>query len=252
MKQINKYQQGKAFTLNLPGFKTKEQVNQINNREKQLAKHHFSSITKSEGIWDGIKHLGRGIQHAYNAYLDPATTYQTGTAPSPSFAKGATAIKSVKDLGRAAKSMISSGDDVAIVGMPSRSVPVGARVLAGKNGKKYFDESTGRWIDIIDDVDDDVKIVGQASRVAPKVSKPVPKYDDVQIVNEPSVPDYDYNNDVMMVNSAWDDAYNFDPGVFDMFKKGGKAHKPFGHRSILDNGWQSTKQLKNKKNVYGK
>ena len=35
------------------------------------------------------------------------------------------------------------------------------------------------------------------------------------------------------------------------FKKGGKAHKPFGHRSILDNGWQSTKQLKNKKNVYG-
>ena len=36
------------------------------------------------------------------------------------------------------------------------------------------------------------------------------------------------------------------------FKKGGKTHKPFGHRSILDNGWQSTKQLKNKKNVYGK
>lgn len=35
-------------------------------------------------------------------------------------------------------------------------------------------------------------------------------------------------------------------------KKGGKTHKPFGHRSILDNGWQSTKQLKNKKNVYGK
>lgn len=32
---------------------------------------------------------------------------------------------------------------------------------------------------------------------------------------------------------------------------GGKTHKPFGHRSILDNGWQSTKQLKNKKNVYG-
>lgn len=36
------------------------------------------------------------------------------------------------------------------------------------------------------------------------------------------------------------------------YKKGGKTHKPFGHRSILDNGWQSTKQLKNKKNVYGK
>jgi len=34
--------------------------------------------------------------------------------------------------------------------------------------------------------------------------------------------DYDYNNDVMMVNSAWDDAYNFDPGVFDAFRKGGK------------------------------
>ena len=33
---------------------------------------------------------------------------------------------------------------------------------------------------------------------------------------------------------------------------GGKTHRPFGHRSILDNGWQSTKQLKNKKNVYGK
>ena len=33
---------------------------------------------------------------------------------------------------------------------------------------------------------------------------------------------------------------------------GGKTHRPFGHRSVLDNGWQSTKQLKNKKNVYGK
>lgn len=36
------------------------------------------------------------------------------------------------------------------------------------------------------------------------------------------------------------------------FKKGGKKYRPWGHRSILDNGWQSTKQLKNKKNVYGK
>lgn len=35
-------------------------------------------------------------------------------------------------------------------------------------------------------------------------------------------------------------------------KKGGKVHKPFGHKSILDNGWQSTKQLKNTKNVYTK
>jgi hypothetical protein len=26
-----------------------------------------------------------------------------------------------------------------------------------------------------------------------------------------------------------------------MLKKGGKTHKPFGHRSVLDNGWQSTK-----------
>ena len=41
---------------------------------------------------------------------------------------------------------------------------------------------------------------------------------------------------------------------------GGKTHRPsqrsvnrpWGHRSVLDNGWQSTKQLKNKKNVYGK
>lgn len=33
---------------------------------------------------------------------------------------------------------------------------------------------------------------------------------------------------------------------------GGKTHRPFGHRSILDNGWQSTKQLKNAKNVYSK
>ena len=40
-------------------------------------------------------------------------------------------------------------------------------------------------------------------------------------------------------------------GMIDSKKKGGKTHKPFGHRSILDNGWQSTKQLKNKKNVYG-
>lgn len=31
-----------------------------------------------------------------------------------------------------------------------------------------------------------------------------------------------------------------------------KSSQPWGHRSILDNGWQSTKQLKNKKNVYGK
>lgn len=34
-------------------------------------------------------------------------------------------------------------------------------------------------------------------------------------------------------------------------EKGAKIHKPFGHRSILDNGWQSTKQLKNLRNVYG-
>lgn len=33
---------------------------------------------------------------------------------------------------------------------------------------------------------------------------------------------------------------------------GGKTHRPFGHRSVLDNGWQSTKQLKNTKNVYSK
>lgn len=32
-------------------------------------------------------------------------------------------------------------------------------------------------------------------------------------------------------------------------ENGAKLHKPFGHRSIEDNGWQSTKQLKNKKNV---
>ena len=37
-----------------------------------------------------------------------------------------------------------------------------------------------------------------------------------------------------------------------MESKGGKTHKPWGHRSILDNGWQTTKQLKDKKNVYGK
>jgi len=81
-------------------------------------------------------------------------------APSPSYAKGASAIKSVKDLGRAAKSMLSASDDVAIVGISSKNVPVGARILAGKNGKKYFDESTGRWIDIIDNVDNDVRVVG--------------------------------------------------------------------------------------------
>ena len=34
-------------------------------------------------------------------------------------------------------------------------------------------------------------------------------------------------------------------------EEGGSVHKPFGHRSILDNGWQSTKQLKNLRNVYG-
>ena len=34
------------------------------------------------------------------------------------------------------------------------------------------------------------------------------------------------------------------------WEDGGRVHKPFGHRSILDNDWQSTKQLKNKKNVY--
>ena len=33
---------------------------------------------------------------------------------------------------------------------------------------------------------------------------------------------------------------------------GGSVHKPNGHRSILDNGLQSTKQLKDKKNVYGR
>ena len=41
-------------------------------------------------------------------------------------------------------------------------------------------------------------------------------------------------------------------------EEGGSVHKlsqrsqPWGHRSILDNGWQTTKQLKNTKNVYSK
>lgn len=30
-------------------------------------------------------------------------------------------------------------------------------------------------------------------------------------------------------------------------EEGSKIHKPFGHRSILDNGWRTTKQLKDKK-----
>jgi len=30
-------------------------------------------------------------------------------------------------------------------------------------------------------------------------------------------------------------------GLVPQEKKGGKTHKPFGHRSVLDNGWQSTK-----------
>jgi hypothetical protein len=41
-------------------------------------------------------------------------------------------------------------------------------------------------------------------------------------------------------------------GLVPQEKKGGKTHKPFGHKSILDNGLQSTKQLKNTKNVYTK
>lgn len=35
-------------------------------------------------------------------------------------------------------------------------------------------------------------------------------------------------------------------------ESGSKIHKPFGHRSVLDNSWESTKQLKNKKNVIPK
>lgn len=34
-------------------------------------------------------------------------------------------------------------------------------------------------------------------------------------------------------------------------EEGAKIHKPFGHKAITDNGWQSTKQLKNLRNVYG-
>lgn len=34
-------------------------------------------------------------------------------------------------------------------------------------------------------------------------------------------------------------------------EEGAKIHKPFGHRAITDNGWQTTKQLKNLRNVYG-
>ncbi len=30
-------------------------------------------------------------------------------------------------------------------------------------------------------------------------------------------------------------------------EEGGSVHKPFGHRAITDNGWQSTKELKKKK-----
>lgn len=34
-------------------------------------------------------------------------------------------------------------------------------------------------------------------------------------------------------------------------EEGAKLHKPFGHRSILDNGWQSTKELKKKRLLIG-
>ena len=30
-------------------------------------------------------------------------------------------------------------------------------------------------------------------------------------------------------------------------EEGAKIHKPYGHKSILDNGWQSTKELKKKR-----
>ena len=34
-------------------------------------------------------------------------------------------------------------------------------------------------------------------------------------------------------------------------EEGGSVHKPFGHRSITDNGWQSTKELKKKRLLIG-
>lgn len=40
-------------------------------------------------------------------------------------------------------------------------------------------------------------------------------------------------------------ALNHKPGLQKKYEKGDKIHKPFGHRSILDNGWISTKKIKN-------
>ena len=34
-------------------------------------------------------------------------------------------------------------------------------------------------------------------------------------------------------------------------EEGAKIHKPFRHRSILDNGWQPTKELKKKRPLIG-
>ena len=218
------------------GIKSKKEIESNNNKERNLASHHFSKVfSDNEGIWDGIKHLARGIQHGYNGYLDPETQYQTG-APTILPGRTPTKVPSVRKVGKMLKNRLFqrgyNKSDVRITQVPYNQVPEGERITMFKNADgsrtpRYYDKKYGHWIDV----------EYPSSIMSPKVNKSVPKITrstpkvqnlsndaEVSIIENSYIPEYDYNNDVQIINSAWDDAYNYyNPDVIvDLLKKGGQ------------------------------
>lgn len=57
-----------------------------------MAKQYFTSTPSISNIWNGLK-------HAYNGWIDPQTTYQTGTAPLPTKA-GTGMIRAAKEASK--------------------------------------------------------------------------------------------------------------------------------------------------------
>ena len=217
------------------GIKSKEEIEFNNNKERNLASHHFSKVfSDNEGIWDGIKHLARGIQHGYNGYLDPETQYQTG-APTILPGRTPTKVPSVRKVGTMLKNKLFqrgyNKSGVRISSVPIRQVPEGERITFFKNADgsrtpRYYDKKYGHWIDV------EMQTPKTTSNVA-KVVKAKPYSDpDVEVsvmkdYNTPeyNVPQYNYDDDVIIMNSAaaLDDAiYNYDPGIIDVFKTGGQ------------------------------
>lgn len=77
LNQIPFYQGGTPEEgIQVSGYRTKEEVDAINARERQMAKTYLTSTPS-------IGNIARGLYHAWNGWVDPETYAQTGVAPTP-------------------------------------------------------------------------------------------------------------------------------------------------------------------------